>query len=233
MKVEKRMAAAVSGQSHRNVRRARAAWKGGVSLALALSVGAAPQVVQAQSLAPSAAAALATAPGASAPGGASQGSTASPFLSSYKLGPGDVITIRVFGEDDLSREKIKLTDSGSLFLPGAGELVVLGKTLGEVERLAVGKLKGRILVNPQVSVFVEEYRPFFINGMVDKPGGYPFQPGLTVRKAAALAGGFKERASLNKIFLIRAGDVLQRAEKVDLNTVVLPGDILTVEESFF
>ena len=156
-----------------------------------------------------------------------------PFLSLYKLGPGDVLTIRVFGEDDLSREKIKLTDSGTLSLPGVGELVVLGKTLGEVERLAIERLKGRILVNPQVSVFVEEYRPFFINGMIEKPGGYPFQPGLTVRKAAALAGGFKERASLNKIFLIRAGDTSQRPEKVDLNAVVLPGDILTVEESFF
>ncbi|GAP35632.1 polysaccharide biosynthesis/export family protein [Piscinibacter sakaiensis] len=155
------------------------------------------------------------------------------FLSSYKLGPGDVLTIRVFGEDDLSREKIRLTDTGSLFLPGVGEIVVLGKTLGEVERLAVERLKGRILVNPQVSVFVEEYRPFFINGMVDRPGGYPFQPGLTVRKAAALAGGFKERASMKKIFLISATDPQQRPVNVDLNAPVLPGDIVTVEESFF
>ena len=45
--------------------------------------------------------------------------------------------------------------------------------------------------------------------------------------------GFKERASLNKIFLIRAGDTSQRPQKVDLNAAVLPGDILTVEESFF
>ena len=179
------------------------------------------------------AAQLTTPPGAADEGARAVTAGDPQFLSSYKLGPGDVITIRVFGEDDLSREKIKLTDSGSLFLPGVGELVALGKTLGEVERLAVDRLKGRILVNPQVSVFVEEYRPFFINGMVDKPGGYPFQPGLTVRKAAAVAGGFKERASLNKIFLIRSGDRNQQALKVDLNTVVLPGDIVTVEESFF
>lgn len=155
------------------------------------------------------------------------------FLSAYKLGPGDVITIRVFGEDDLSRDKIKITDSGTLFLPGAGELSVLGKTIGEVEKLAADSLRGRILVNPQLSVFVEEYRPFFINGMVEKPGGYPFQPGLTVRKAAALAGGFKERASLKKIFLIRAGDSRQVPVRVDLNEPVFPGDMVTVEESFF
>jgi protein involved in polysaccharide export with SLBB domain len=155
------------------------------------------------------------------------------LMSNYKLGAGDVITVSVFGEDDLSREKIRLTDSGTLFLPAIGELVVKGRTLGDVERLVADGLRGRILVNPQVSVFVEEYRPFFINGMVDKPGGYPFQPGLTIRKAAALAGGFKERASIDKIFLIRADDPTQRQQKVGLDTPLHPGDIVTIEESFF
>lgn len=155
------------------------------------------------------------------------------FLSNYRLGPGDLLTVRVLGEEELSREKIRLSDTGTLSLPGAGEIVALGKTTGEVERLTIERLKGRILVNPQVSVFIEEYRPFFINGMVEKPGGYPFQPGLTVRKAAALAGGFKERASMRKIFLIREGDRTQQTVNVDLNAMVLPGDIVTVEESFF
>ena len=155
------------------------------------------------------------------------------FLSNYRLGPGDLVTVRVLGEEELSREKIRLSDTGTLSLPGAGEIAALGKTTGEVERLTIERLKGRILVNPQVSVFIEEYRPFFINGMVEKPGGYPFQPGLTVRKAAALAGGFKERASMRKIFLIRESDKNQQTVNVDLNAVVLPGDIVTVEESFF
>jgi protein involved in polysaccharide export with SLBB domain len=155
------------------------------------------------------------------------------YLSTYKLGAGDVITIRVFGEDDLSRERIRLTDTGTLFMPGMGELAVKDRTLGDVERLVTDGLKGRILVNPQVSVFVEEYRPFFINGMVERPGGYPFQADLTIRKAASLAGGFKERASLNKIYLIRANDPEQKPVKVELSTLVYPGDIVTVEESFF
>lgn len=155
------------------------------------------------------------------------------FLSVYKLGAGDVVSIRVLGEEDLSREKIRLTDTGTIFMPSLGELTVRGKTLGEVERLVVEGLRGRILVNPKVSVSVDEYRPFFINGMVDRPGGYPYQPGLTLRKAAALAGGFKERASMNKLFLIRGDDPSQRQSKVDLNTQIFPGDIITVEESFF
>ncbi len=166
-------------------------------------------------------------------GSAEPAAIASQFLSGYRLGAGDVVSIRVFGEDDLSREKIRLTDSGSIFMPGLGEMVVRGKTLGEVEKMVVDGLSGRILVNPKVSVSVDEYRPFFINGMVDKPGGYPFQPGLTLRKAASLAGGFKERASLSKLFVIRGDDPQQRQFKADLNTPVFPGDIVTVEESFF
>lgn len=154
-------------------------------------------------------------------------------LSSYKLAAGDVISIRVLGEDEFTREKIRLTDAGTVSFPAIGEIKVLGRTVGDLEAIIVAGLKGRILVNPKVSVQIEEYRPFYVNGMVEKPGGYPFQPGLTVRKAASLAGGFKERASLNKIFLIREDDPSQRAQKVDLNTFIGPGDIMTVEESFF
>lgn len=154
-------------------------------------------------------------------------------LSSYKLAAGDVISIRVLGEDEFTREKIRLTDAGTVSFPAIGEIKVLGRTVGDLEAIIVAGLKGRILVNPKVSVQIEEYRPFYVNGMVDKPGGYPFQPGLTVRKAVSLAGGFKERASPSKIFVIREDDPSQRAQKVDLNTFIGPGDILTVEESFF
>lgn len=154
-------------------------------------------------------------------------------LSSYKLAAGDVISIRVLGEDEFTREKIRLTDAGTISFPAIGEIKVLGRTVGDLEAIIVTGLKGRILVNPKVSVQIEEYRPFYVNGMVDKPGGYPFQPGLTVRKAVSLAGGFKERASPSKIFVIREDDPSQRAQKVDLNTFIGPGDILTVEESFF
>lgn len=154
-------------------------------------------------------------------------------LSSYKLAAGDVISIRVLGEDEFTREKIRLTDAGTVSFPTIGEIKVLGRTVGDLEAIIVGGLKGRILVNPKVSVQIEEYRPFYVNGMVDKPGGYPFQPGLTVRKAVSLAGGFKERASPSKIFVIREDDPTQKAQKVDLNTFIGPGDILTVEESFF
>jgi polysaccharide biosynthesis/export protein VpsN len=155
------------------------------------------------------------------------------FLSTYKLGSGDVLSVRIFGEPELSVANIRLTDSGTIFMPTIGEIRVGGLTLGEIEKLVADRLRGRILINPQVAVTVEQYRPFFINGMVRAPGAYPYQPGLTVRKATSLAGGLQERASLRKIFVIRADDPQQQGVRIDIDTRVFPGDIVTIEESFF
>jgi polysaccharide export outer membrane protein len=54
-------------------------------------------------------------------------------LSSYKLGTGDVISVRVLGEDDLRRERVKLSDAGTLSFPVLGEIQVKGMTVGDLE----------------------------------------------------------------------------------------------------
>ena len=153
--------------------------------------------------------------------------------SRYRLGTGDVISITVFGEDDLKTERVRLTDAGTISYPILGEISVSGKTVGDIEKMITEGLRGRYLVNPRVSVTIDEYRPYFINGQIEKGGSYPFQPGMTVRKAVTIAGGFKERASLSKILVVREGDLTNTPVKVDLNAPIYPGDIITVEESFF
>ena len=144
-----------------------------------------------------------------------------------------MISIRVLGEDELRRERVRLSDAGTVSFPILGEIRVKGMTVGALEEHVTKGLKGRYLVNPQVTVSIDEYRSFFVNGMVEKPGGYPFSPGLTVRKAISIAGGFRERASREKIHIIRDDDPKQTPRRVDLNAPVAPGDILTIEESFF
>lgn len=165
-----------------------------------------------------------------APGAHAQESGA---ISNYRLGSGDVITVQVLGEEDLKREKIRLSDAATISYPILGEIRLFGKTVGELETLIRDGLKDRYLLNPQVTVTIVEYRNFFINGQIEKPGGYPYMPGLTVRKAVSIAGGFKERAAKDKIFVIREDDRSQTAQRVDQNATVNPGDIITVEESFF
>ncbi len=112
-------------------------------------------------------------------------------LEQYMLAPGDVVSIRVFGEDDMTRDKIRLTDTTILTLP-FGNLVARGLTISELQKAIADGLRGRFLVDPRVSVTIDEYRQFFMQGQVQRPGGYPYQPGLNVRRAVSIAGGFKE-----------------------------------------
>jgi protein involved in polysaccharide export with SLBB domain len=154
-------------------------------------------------------------------------------ISNYRLRAGDVISIQVLGEEDLRRERIRLSDAATISYPILGEIQLYGKTVSELEALIRDGLKGRYLVNPQVTVTIIEYRNFFINGQVEKTGSYQYFPGLTVLKAISLAGGFRERASKEKIFVIRDDDRSQTSKRISQDEPVRPGDIITVEESFF
>jgi protein involved in polysaccharide export with SLBB domain len=150
----------------------------------------------------------------------------------YRLGAGDVINISVYGEDDLSRHNYRLPDSGLITFP-FGEVRALGLSLVELENKVADGLRGGYLINPRVSVSIEAYRPFFVNGQVNNAGAYPYQPGMSVRKAVALAGGLKERASEGKIFVMRDTDSEHKQTKISMDGPVFPGDTITVEESFF
>lgn len=163
---------------------------------------------------------------------ASAAVVAQPADNDYRLGPGDHIVITVFGEEDLSMD-LRLNDSGRLNYPLLGEIVVNGVTVAELEQLITLGLKDSYLLNPAVNVSIAEYRPFFVNGEVQRPGGIPFQPKLTIERAIALGGGFTERAARSKIEVIRANDPTQQPIRVKLTDPVYPGDIITVKQSFF
>lgn len=153
-------------------------------------------------------------------------------LNQYRLGSGDLLKILVYGQEDLTLET-RLTDVGKINYPYLGEVEIVGMTVDELENYIYEGLKGDYLVNPSVSVSIVEYRPFFVNGEVKKPGGYAFQPGLNIDKAAALAGGYTERASKTKVFIDRTVEGESIRIQADRNTSILPGDIVTIEQSFF
>lgn len=184
----------------------------------------------------------AQAPAASAADAASAVGVGAPITASvkrawaeangYRLGAGDIIDIAVYGQPDLTHTKLKLSGTGMISFP-FGTVSAVGMTLDELERAIANGLRNGYLVNPQVSVDIEQYRPFFIYGQVMKPGAYSFEPGLSVRKAVAMAGGFTERASADKIFIVREGDPTETSRHIELGGAVNPGDTLKVEESFF
>ena len=153
-------------------------------------------------------------------------------LSDYRLGSGDRIQIQVFDEPDLSFE-VMLSDAGTISYPFLGEVRVLGNTVGQLGVQITEGLRGDYLVDPKVNISVVEYRPFYVNGEVESPGGYPYQPGLTLRKAIALAGGFTERASRTKIFVLSENGLGGKQRQIRIDEILGPGDIVTVEQSFF
>lgn len=153
-------------------------------------------------------------------------------LARYKLGVGDKIKIIVHGEEDLTLET-KLSDSGGFKYPFLGDVQAAGLSLEQLNQVLVSGLKPDYLLQPDINIFIVEYRGFFIHGEIKKPGNYPYQPGLTLEKAIALAGGFTERASKTRIYRLSENDKQVAEQKIDLEVKIQPGDIVNIKQSFF
>lgn len=152
--------------------------------------------------------------------------------SDYRLGAGDEIEIKVFGQDDLYL-KTTLASDGRINFRFLGEITAVGTTKADLEKKIVKGLKGDYLIDPNVSVNIVSYRNFYIHGEVEKPGGYAFEPGLDINKAISLAGGLTERASKEKILLVKEGADASRPITVTLSTSIGPGDTITIDKRFF
>jgi len=152
--------------------------------------------------------------------------------NTYRLGEGDAIAIQVFDEPDLTLQSI-VGASGSINYSYLGDIKVAGKSPAELEKHIAGLLENGYLVNPSVNVTVTQYRPFYINGEVRAPGGYPYRPGLTLDRAIALAGGLTDRASTRKMYVTKASGNNGDETRIQMNFRVQPGDTITIKEGFF
>jgi polysaccharide export outer membrane protein len=114
----------------------------------------------------------------------------------YEVGPGDVLEVNVFGNDDLSRMPTVQTN-GAISLPLLGEVQVAGLTVGEVQRKITNLLAKDYLVNPQVEVKVREYQSQFVSvvGEVNSPGRKPIRGRMRLIDVLIEAGSFKPSAS--------------------------------------
>ena len=155
------------------------------------------------------------------------------FADEYKLGVGDVISVTVFNEPDMSLASTKVPTLGKLTFPYIGDVKVAGLTLRKLKNELVKRLKKGYLKKPQLVINIVEYRPFFVNGEVNAPGGYPYVEGLTIRKAIAISGGLTDRASLRKLSLISETGAKKRKSNATLDAKMHPGDVLTIGEALF
>ena len=150
-------------------------------------------------------------------------------LSGYRLGPGDRVQVTVFRQPDMSGE-FTLDGNGNLHLPLVGELAAGGLTTRQLEEEIEQRLRTKnLLVDPQVAVQLLTYRPIYVLGEVNRPGSYEYREGMTVINAVALAGGYTYRADTSRVTIDRRGCLFEATP----DTLVQPGDIITVLERFF
>ncbi len=125
-------------------------------------------------------------------------------------------------------------DSGNIALPLVGAVHASGLTSGELEA-AVGNAlqRGKFVHHPSVAVEVIAYRPIYVLGEVNKPGQYPYQPGMTVVTAVAVAGGFTYRAIEDYASVVRTVDGKAVEGRARRQAFVAPGDVVTVFERRF
>ena len=150
----------------------------------------------------------------------------------YRLDSGDVIQLTVFGQPDLSGEFI-VRDDGTVAIPLLGAVTARSATADDLSAGVERLLADGLLVDPDVSVQIIEYRPFFVLGEVAEPGQYPYQPRLTVLAGVAIAGGFTIRADQDDIRITRLGSTGPIRGRATGATVIAPGDVIVVEERFF
>jgi polysaccharide export outer membrane protein len=165
-----------------------------------------------------------------APGGDLRPLPAEP-PSAYHLVTGDGVRLITFGSEQLSGE-FKVNDSGKVAVPLVGDVPAAGLTTDELQQeIDQALIDKKLMSNPSVSVQVTSYGQIYILGEVARPGAYPFVPGMTVLTAVSVAGGFTYRAVKDYASIVRTqGDAAQEW-KAERQTLVKPGDVITIFEN--
>lgn len=163
----------------------------------------------------------------------------------YVLAPGDTLDLMVYKEPDLNMRS-KIARDGRVQLPLLGEVQVAGKTVREAQDYIKGLLNSDYLVDPQVYLNIASYtqRKITLIGQVVRPGSYELQgnESLGILEAIGMAGGFTRIADSKNVTIKRI--VGGKPDTIKVNTKkledprggsfqVLPGDIITVGESWY
>lgn len=143
---------------------------------------------------------------ADATGAAAPTRTAPAFsdaTAAYRIGAGDVLTVSVWHEPDLSRS-IPVRPDGQISLPLVGDITAAGKTAVELQgelRIALAKF----VKDPEVNVIVSDIRSQKINviGEVTHPGTFVLSQSMGVLDAVAQAGGLRDFAKKKDIYVLR------------------------------
>ncbi|MGI9318063.1 MAG: polysaccharide biosynthesis/export family protein [bacterium] len=138
---------------------------------------------------------------------------------SYRLNPGDILSISVWDEEALQQQVMVLPD-GTISFPLVGILSVTGRTSAQVQDELKAKLS-RLIPDPEVNLMViaVEGNNIFIIGKVNQPGRFPMTRPTDVVQALSLAGGFTPYAETEKIQILRRSGIKQKVINFDYTKV--------------
>ena len=142
----------------------------------------------------------------------------------YRIGLGDELHVRFLYQPDMS-EEVPVRPDGRISLASTGELVAVGLTPTDLEKVIVEKSRTH-LRDPEVTVVVTKLgeQRVYIGGEVGKPGYVTLRPDMTPLQAILQAGGFRYTAKLDSVLLLSPGtDGKFSAARLDMGQVVNEG----------
>ena len=144
-----------------------------------------------------------------------------PIPSDYKLGPGDVVKIQLFGKENREFE-LQINREGVVQLPELGPLTVAGMSFEDFKDFIARQVSERF-IGVESSVSLGELRSIriFVLGDSRTPGSYSVSALSTITNALYVSGGVLESGSLRHVQLKRGGQVIA---ELDLYDLLLKGD---------
>lgn len=138
-----------------------------------------------------------------------------------EVGPLDTLKIDVFGVPELSNRSALVDAGGHIAFPLVGDLSVAGKNTGEIAALIEGRLRGRYIREPQVTVQIEQAASHTVTvfGQVQQPGVYPVEGGSTLIKAVASARGLADYANSRDVVVFRTVNGQKMATLYNLQAI--------------
>ena len=173
---------------------------------------------------------------ASAGSAAHAGESGGPALPGYTIGLGDALRIAVWKEPELTLD-VTVRPDGMITMPLLGDLEAAGRSPGQLAGRLTEELD-RLVENPRVTVSVTQATSarIYVVGQMLRPGEFPLSGRMTVLKALALAGGFKDFARPDSIVIVREDQTVipfnykrvAEGKDVSQNVLLAAGDTIVV-----
>lgn len=166
----------------------------------------------------------------------------------YRIGPGDSLSVFVYGAPDLSVHGVPVRPDGRFSMPLVSNIDAAGKTTTELTRELTKRLE-KYVKSPIVTVMVDSFHgavgsDVYITGGGGKPQAVPYVDGMTLLDVMTQIGGLPEYADGNAAYIIRRVDGHDRQIRVRIgallnrgdlsqNVQMQPGDVIVIPQSWF